>query len=185
MSEQNSKIYGFDNFRLDVPNRTLLRDSTPVSLQAKAFDMLVVLIENGGQLTAKDELFSRVWPDQTVEESNLTVQVSAIRRALGDNKDDPHYIITVPGHGYRFAGTLLQLDGTIQKVEPIESTSSGNDLIVKIKRHRNSAAIALAALSIAVAAMVWLWYFPRFQKTEIHSIAILPFTNVGADPEAE
>jgi len=117
MSEQNRRIYGFDNFRLDVSNRTLLRDGAPVFLQAKAFDMLVALIESGGQLTGKDELFSRVWPDQTVEESNLTVQVSAIRRALGDNKDDPHYIITVPGHGYRFGGTVLRLNGTIQNAE--------------------------------------------------------------------
>ena len=159
MSEQNRRIYGFDNFRLDVPNRTLLRDGAPVSLQAKAFDMLVVLIENGGQLTGKDELFSRVWPDQTVEESNLTVQVSAIRRALGDNKDNPHYIITVPGHGYRFAGTVLRLNGTVQNAEPTGSTSSANHLIVKIERHRKSAAIALAVLFIAAAAMALFWYF--------------------------
>ena len=86
MSEQNSQIYGFDTFRLDVSNRTLLRDGAPVPLQAKAFDMLVVLIENGGRLIGKEELFSRVWPDQIVEESNLTVQVSAIRRALGENR---------------------------------------------------------------------------------------------------
>ncbi len=185
MSEQNRRIYGFDNFRLDVSNRTLLRDGAPVFLQAKAFDMLVALIESGGQLTAKDELFSRVWPDQTVEESNLTVQVSAIRRALGDNKDDPHYIITVPGHGYRFGGTLLRLNGTVQNAELGGSTSSANDLIVKIERHRKSAAIALAVLLMAAAAMALFWYFPRVQKTEIHSIAILPFTNVGADPEAE
>src|SRR5204863_4497969 len=109
MSEQNQQVYGFDKFRLDVPNRKLLRDGVPVSLQAKAFDMLVVLIENGGRLVGKDELFRRVWPDLIVEESNLTVQVSAIRRALGDNKDNPHYIITVPGHGYRFTSDVLRV----------------------------------------------------------------------------
>jgi DNA-binding winged helix-turn-helix (wHTH) protein len=111
MSEQNQQIYGFESFRLDVPNRRLLREGVPVLLQAKAFDLLVVLIENGGQLIGKDELFSRVWPNQIVEESNLTVQVSAIRRALGDHKDDPHYIITVPGHGYRFASKVRRLNG--------------------------------------------------------------------------
>ncbi|MCM3869659.1 MAG: winged helix-turn-helix domain-containing protein [Pyrinomonadaceae bacterium] len=110
MPEQTPQIYGFDNFRLDVPNRQLLRDGESVPLPAKAFDMLVVLVENGGRLVGKDELFSRVWPDQIVEESNLTVQVSAIRKALGERKEKPHYITTVPGHGYRFTGNFISLD---------------------------------------------------------------------------
>ena len=116
MPEQKQQIYEFDNFRLDVLNRELLRDGSPVALPAKAFDMLVVLIENGGRLVGKDELFSRVWPDQIVEESNLTVQVSAIRRALGERKENPHYIVTVPGHGYRFIGKLMSLDGEEEEV---------------------------------------------------------------------
>jgi Tol biopolymer transport system component/DNA-binding winged helix-turn-helix (wHTH) protein len=110
MSEEKQEIYGFDNFRLDVSNRQLLHDGRPVALPAKAFDMLVVLIENGGRLIEKDELFSRVWPDQIVEESNLTVQVSAIRKALGERKENPHYIVTVPGHGYRFTRDVLRLE---------------------------------------------------------------------------
>jgi Tol biopolymer transport system component/DNA-binding winged helix-turn-helix (wHTH) protein len=110
MLEQKQQIYSFNNFRLDVPNRQLLRDGRPVPLPAKAFDMLVVLIENGGRLVEKDELFSSVWPDQIVEESNLTVQVSALRRALGDHKENPHYIVTVPGYGYRFTSDVQRLD---------------------------------------------------------------------------
>ena len=58
-------------------------------LQSKAFDMLVVLIESGGRPVGKEELFSSVWPNQIVEESNLTVRVSAIRKALGDHSDGP------------------------------------------------------------------------------------------------
>jgi len=116
MLEQKQQIYGFDNFRLDVPNRELLRDGRAVALPAKAFDMLVVLIENGGRLVGKDDLFSRVWPDQIVEESNLTVQVSAIRKALGERKENPHYIVTVPGHGYRFTGNLMNLDEEEEEV---------------------------------------------------------------------
>lgn len=110
MSEQKQPIYEFDNFRLDVSNRQLLRAGSQVALPAKAFDMLVLLVENGGRLVGKDELFSRVWPDQIVEESNLTVQVSAIRRALGERKENPHYIATVPGHGYRFTGNVMSLE---------------------------------------------------------------------------
>ena len=89
MSEQKQQIFEFDNFRLDLLNRTLLRDRSPVALPAKAFDVLVVLVESAGRLVEKDELFSRVWPDQIVEESNLTVHISAIRKVLGDRKDNP------------------------------------------------------------------------------------------------
>ena len=110
MLEQKQQIYAFDNFRLDVANRELRHDDQPVALHAKAFDMLVVLVENGGRLVQKDDLFSRVWPDQIVEESNLTVQISAIRKALGERKENPHYIATVPGHGYRFTGNLISVD---------------------------------------------------------------------------
>jgi DNA-binding winged helix-turn-helix (wHTH) protein/TolB-like protein/Flp pilus assembly protein TadD len=116
MLEQKQQIYRFDNFRLDVRNRELLCDGRPVTLPAKAFDMLVVLIENGGRLIEKDELFNRVWPNQIVEESNLTVQVSAIRKALGERKENPHYIATVPGHGYRFIGQVLSLDEEEEEV---------------------------------------------------------------------
>src|SRR5580765_671121 len=116
MPEQTRQIYGFDDFRLDVSNRELLRAGQPVALPAKAFDMLVVLIENGGRLVGKDELFSRVWPDQIVEESNLAVHVSAIRKALGEKKDNPRYVATVAGHGYRFTSNVLRLDDEEEEV---------------------------------------------------------------------
>ena len=64
---------------------------------AKAFDVLVVLIENRERVIAKEELMELVWPDQFVEEANLTVQVSALRRALGEKKDERRFIVTVPG----------------------------------------------------------------------------------------
>jgi DNA-binding winged helix-turn-helix (wHTH) protein/TolB-like protein/Flp pilus assembly protein TadD len=110
MHAGNQQIYGFDNFRLDVSNRQLLSDGKTVALPAKAFDMLIVLIENAGRLVGKDELFRRVWPDQIVEESNLTVQVSAIRKALGERTNNPRYLLTVPGHGYRFVGNVTNLE---------------------------------------------------------------------------
>ncbi len=104
---QNRRIYSFDNFHLDIDNRQLRRDDKPVSLSAKAFDLLQTLLENNGRLVEKDELFSSVWRDQIVEESNLTVHISQIRKALGENKTNPRYIETVPGYGYRFVGELL------------------------------------------------------------------------------
>src|ERR1700752_1309806 len=116
MPDAKPQIYRFDDFELDVANRILRRGGQEIPLPAKAFDMLAVLIENGGRLVGKDELFARVWPDQIVEEENLTVQVSAIRKGLDDRKENPRYLITVPGHGYRFTGKVKQLKEETEKV---------------------------------------------------------------------
>ena len=106
MKQQNRRIYKFDEFQIDVPNRQLRRGDAPVVMPAKAFDLLLALVENKGRLIEKDELFSRVWQDQIVEESNLTVHVSQIRKALGEKRQNPRYIETVPGYGYRFVGDV-------------------------------------------------------------------------------
>ncbi len=114
----NRYIYKFDNFLLDPVNRQLLRNNKPVPLPAKAFDLLHALVENNGRLVEKDELFSSVWQDQIVEESNLTVHISHIRKALGETKNNPVHILTVPGYGYRFEGEVsAQYDETIVETE--------------------------------------------------------------------
>lgn len=102
------KIYQFDNFQLDFSKRRLLRDGKAVSLNPKAFDLLRVLIEHNGELLTKDDLFRLVWDDQIVEESNLTVNMSAIRKALGERASSPHYITTVSGRGYYFTADLKE-----------------------------------------------------------------------------
>jgi DNA-binding winged helix-turn-helix (wHTH) protein/TolB-like protein/Tfp pilus assembly protein PilF len=110
MKEQNRKIYNFDDFQLDAGNRQLRRANKPLVLPAKAFDLLLALVENNGRLVKKDELFTSVWRDQIVEESNLTVHISQIRKALGESKDNPRYIETVQGYGYRFTGDVSSND---------------------------------------------------------------------------
>ncbi|MEO7674617.1 MAG: winged helix-turn-helix domain-containing protein, partial [Pyrinomonadaceae bacterium] len=74
------QIYTFDIFQLDAGNRQLRRDDKPLPLPAKAFDLLLTLVKNNGRLVEKDELFTSVWQDQIVEESNLTVYISQIRK---------------------------------------------------------------------------------------------------------
>src|SRR4051794_36252434 len=104
------QIYKFGDFRLDTANRRLLRDGAPVTLPARAFDLLQTLLENNGRLVEKDELFANVWHDQIVEESNLTVHISQIRKALGESKNKPRFIETVSGYGYRFVGDVSDED---------------------------------------------------------------------------
>src|SRR5215813_4321804 len=108
MAVQPRLIYEFDDFHLEPDERKLMRRDQLIPLHGKAFEMLVVLIRNRGKLLTKDELFHLVWPDQIVEESNLTVNMSAIRRALGERASHPHYITTVSGRGYRFTADVRQ-----------------------------------------------------------------------------
>jgi DNA-binding winged helix-turn-helix (wHTH) protein len=95
------EVYQFREFTLDVGERRLARGEVQVRLPPKAQDLLVMLVRQPGRLLTKDELLARIWPDTFVEESILTVHVSAVRKALGDDARLPTYIETVSGSGYR------------------------------------------------------------------------------------
>ena len=93
----------FGRFRVLLRRRWLLADGVPVELGTRAFDLLLVLLKVDGALVTKDELLNRVWPDTVVSEENLKVQISALRKALGA---DRNLIRTEFGRGYRFIGIL-------------------------------------------------------------------------------
>jgi eukaryotic-like serine/threonine-protein kinase len=96
----------FEGFQVMTEMRLLLAGGTPVPLTSKAFDTLVILIENRDRVVTKDELLRSVWPDVEVEEGNLTQQVFLLRKALGETAQQPRCIVTVPGHGYRFTARV-------------------------------------------------------------------------------
>src|SRR6266852_5353544 len=98
----DERAISFGSFRLLPSQRLLLEGDQPVRLGSRALDILAVLAENAGRVVPKEELIARVWPKVFVEESNLKIQVSALRRALGDGQGGNRYIVTVPGHGYEF-----------------------------------------------------------------------------------
>jgi len=110
-------VYEFDDFQLEPDERRLTRRGQLIPLPGKAFEMLLALICNRGRLLTKDELFQLVWPNQIVEESNLTVNMSVIRRALGERASSPHYITTVSGHGYRFTGEVREFAADALTIE--------------------------------------------------------------------
>jgi len=93
----------FGRFRVLLRRRRLLADGVPVELGTRTFDLLLVLLEVDGKLVAKEELLNRVWPGIVVCEQNLKVQISALRKALGA---DRNLISTEFGRGYRFIGIL-------------------------------------------------------------------------------
>jgi DNA-binding winged helix-turn-helix (wHTH) protein len=99
MSRQARRIYSFGPFQLDIEEQLLLRDGKAVPLKPKVFELLVVLVQNSGHVVCKPELMKQVWADSFVEESNLTVGISRLRKALGETHEDRLYIETVPRRG--------------------------------------------------------------------------------------
>jgi DNA-binding winged helix-turn-helix (wHTH) protein len=102
----NKHVYEFDSFTLDENERVLLRDGKRVPLTPKALEMLIVFVARAGLVLERDELMEMVWPDAFVEESNLAVTISTLRKALGEMPGGGQYIGTLPRRGYRFAAEV-------------------------------------------------------------------------------
>lgn len=109
MKEENGRLYSFDSFQVDPARRRLWRAGEPVQIHSKTFDLLLALIENSGRVLEKDELMRLVWPNQIVEDGNLTVKMSTLRKLLGERKDEARFIVTIPGRGYRFVADVKQI----------------------------------------------------------------------------
>ena len=101
------KVYCFGPFRLDVERRELLQDGQPVHLRAREFDILLYLVERPGAFVTKEELTEKVWAVTFVSDANIRVQIAALRRVLGDGRDNSRYIISAAGRGYSFCAPLL------------------------------------------------------------------------------
>src|SRR5262249_10793772 len=104
-------------FRFDLRQRELKRDGLPVQLGSRARDILWVLASANGELVSKDELMTRVWPGLAVEENNIQVHISALRKALDGGKDGQVHVVTVPGRGYRLVGTEAAPSSSVRDVD--------------------------------------------------------------------
>ncbi len=105
MSGYEPRFYDFGPFRIDASQHLLLRDGSEVPLTPKAFDTLLLLVRNNGQIVEKDELLKTIWPEACVEEATLAQNVFTIRKALGGSEGD-QYIQTIQKRGYRFVASV-------------------------------------------------------------------------------
>ena len=105
----DSRIYEFKGFRLEAGQRRLLYQGQPVPLKPKILDLLLFLVEMRGQLVVKEDLMREIWPDSIVEENNITVSMSILRKTLGDNQLTHQFIETVPRRGYRFLAEVTEV----------------------------------------------------------------------------
>ena len=193
-SSDNHRIL-FAEFELDRQHRKLYRNGEAVALYAKALELLDFLIGRNGEVVSKNEILEKVWPDQFVEEANLSVQISALRKALGETKNEPRYLVTIPGVGYKFVADLRTDDDddgeivierrTIERVSMAEPDDEPNQLTAGRGGSRRWI-YALAGVGLA-ALLIFVFYKIAYDapKKQITSLAVLPFVNEKDDPSLE
>src|SRR3984957_18957731 len=120
--------FAFGPFRLLAAQRLLLEGDAPVRLGSRAFDILAILVERAGEVVAKEELVDRAWPQTFVEDTNLKMQVSALRRALGDGQGGHRYVVTVPGRGYNFVAPVHHEEPARAALPPTVRSASVHNL---------------------------------------------------------
>lgn len=109
MSQPVQHCYEFGPFRLNPLEHLLLRDGEEVPLPPKIFNLLLLLVRNHGHLLEKEVMLQALWPDAVVEEGSLTRNVSTLRQVLGESRNGPQYILTVPKCGYRFVAAVREV----------------------------------------------------------------------------
>src|SRR5215469_12605243 len=161
--------FSFGPFRFHPARHLLLEGETPVRLGSRALEILAALVERPGELVSKDELTARVWPNTIVEESNLKVNVAALRRALGEGRLGRRYIATVCGRGYRF-------------VAPVERDEPGTLLVAQspaAKRLHNLPASSTCTIGRADAIHALLRQLQRHRLVTIVGPAGIGKTTVA------
>jgi TolB-like protein/Flp pilus assembly protein TadD len=155
MVKPDIAAYEFGHFRLNLAEHHLLRDGQTVPLTAKLFDILLLLVRGSGKVVTKETLMKEVWPGTFVEENNLTVSISALRKILGERHREHEYIETVPKRGYRF----------VARVKEIQDEESTGQTGVRLNRADSKTADEL--------------------DRAVRALAVLPLVNVGEDLDLE
>jgi len=208
------RFYEFGPFRLDLNRHRLLRDGEVVRLSPKAIQTLTLLVQNPGKLLEREALMQAVWPDVTVEDANLTVAISQLRKALNQNGDAAEFIETIPRVGYRFvadtwevieepAPLILEERTRSQPMKPIADNGETNGISTappesqskisllpeqrpSLRTHRSLIVALALCLTIAAAAVAYRLVKSSSSATaNISSVAVLPLKNLTGDPNAE
>lgn len=200
MAAPANVLYEFGPFQLDPPERLLLCDGQPVSLTPKGFDLLLALVDRSGHLVEKEELLKLVWPGAFVEEGNLAVTISQLRKALNDDRGQHRYIETVSKRGYRFVAEVKRRDDSalvISSSRPVQKVSTP-PAVTQVKlaaaarvrgQHADKkrlytlvAGIGLIALLLTGLAMHrGNGQHRSTQGADIRSLAVLPFQTLGSN----
>jgi TolB-like protein/DNA-binding winged helix-turn-helix (wHTH) protein/Tfp pilus assembly protein PilF len=208
----------FEGFRLDRRAGVLFRRDergvfAPMAIGSRALDILGVLVERPGDLVSRAEIIEAVWPGTAVEDSNLNVQVAALRRILDQGRVEGSCIQTVPGRGYRFVAPVTRVECAASPASAL-STGNGSDGlmaeneqahgpgllrqiggIAPTSRAKERQPLWGAVMAMVIGALVFvaagvagnwrsLWPRDALQAPRL-SIVVMPFANLGNDPEQQ
>src|SRR2546428_4297121 len=156
-----SDLLRFDGFELDLRSRKLRKAGRAVSLQEQPFRILEMLVKATGEVVAREELISALWPAGTFVDFDrgLNSAVNKLRAALGDSADEPRFIETMGRRGYRFIGA--------------QRPTSTRRIILP------------ATVALLLGSVGLLLHFQKKPQTAIHSIAVLPLANLSSDRQQE
>lgn len=181
MQQTADSIFSFGEFEVDSAKRLLLKRGQSVHLKSKAFDLLLNLIDHRGEILSKNDLLDLVWKNQFVEENNLTVHVAALRKALGETKDEHRFIVTVPGRGYRFVGKLngQHHNGNISENQIVPETTEEESVKNKSKEQIHSShnrPVVIGLISAVLLLLVGSGSYFLYNR-RINSTTAAPFQN--------
>lgn len=185
MINEIKRFYEFGDFRFDVQRQRLVRVNEPLLLPPKAMAVLLLFLERPGQVIEREELLQAVWGQTVVEDANLTVAISALRKTLGQDQHQT-YIETVPRLGYRFVaevreicGPVNETDSTVGAVTATAPTADEARAAVPSRFVKYVVAVGLSLLLLAglAAALVWRMRQPGLPFQKI-SLERLPVTDV-------
>jgi TolB-like protein/DNA-binding winged helix-turn-helix (wHTH) protein len=210
MNAPAANVYEFGDFHLDAAKRLLWRGAAPVPLTPRVFETLLYMVEHHDTVLDKERLMEAVWPDSIVEENNLTQNISTLRRVFGETPGSHHYIVTVPGRGYRFVADVRVREAhegpEPQRIqEPaIEPAATETERVASVSEPDHPATsrsfrpvlLATAAVLALSVAALFFWRgrtqnppdtLAKIPSARIvipeKSIAVLPFANLSADKE--
>jgi DNA-binding winged helix-turn-helix (wHTH) protein/TolB-like protein/predicted Zn-dependent protease len=180
------RCYAFGPFRLDPAEAQLTRDGEQIKLPPKALEMLHALVKRPGHLMTKAELLAEVWPGLFVEEGNLTVHMTALRRALGDETRDG-YIETVPKRGYRFTGEVRVIEAVGAETHPSGAAPSHpatpTASPIPIQSHATRWRWLAAAVMVIAAVTIAAWQAKDSRDDAVQFVVVMPFTAVTGQPD--
>jgi Tol biopolymer transport system component/DNA-binding winged helix-turn-helix (wHTH) protein len=189
--QQNNQCYEFGSYRLAPAEHRLYRNGEVVMLPPKEFDLLLLLVQNPGQVMNRESLIKALWPNTVVEEANLNVHISALRKALAESGAEQHFIETLPRLGYRFIAPVIEVNGTavISSISHAMAENgvgvSNQNAVTAVDSHaaadwrsrRRWATITLWLLAIGLLGVSAFLYFKPVRSTGAGApINVVPLT---------
>jgi Tol biopolymer transport system component/DNA-binding winged helix-turn-helix (wHTH) protein len=164
-NDRSQSSYVFGPFKLDRQTHRLFKNGQHLPLPRKRYDILLLLIENAGTVMSKEKILQAIWPNQIIEEANLTQHIYVLRRMIEEDSKNPLYIMTIPGSGYQFSANVELVDDTLAPARseapviepPAPSPAQNRDKPDSRRGTQVSVIILVLLLLSGVLLGVYLW----------------------------